>query len=1017
MEGNEGGEHECQVLSLEKEVTLEERNFEDNKIKSNSSKDLTSERVSESKVMDEVVERESDISKKTEISSEEVEDRRIDLSKDEAEKQPVSFEDGNCSDISSSSSEDANSDDSSSSNESVGQPGNGSLVSPACIMYQKDVSTSSVASSSAQRSTSCSLSRENSWVLNHSQMQPKPSGNAQATSYDRYIGDWLRLHPKSRTYSSTTNSSYLARSNAQSMKNYSRAFNTQAFQFAHTNQFHGTTAVRPNIDAAGYTGHVDPREYSMYKPQPLPMQNYSINDPHRDQKNNNSHLNSIEEGSANKPTFSQDNLCKHENKMAGESSTNTPSTNREIKNSDNGRDNGDGNSESGYQDVVPPLTSPPPPVVNVQNYLSNPDTNSPGRNKGTQHPSNLHVSMSINSVNTIETAASTATHPQTISFALPNQANSASTYYLGGHSYMYHDETALQNNVQYMNPSVSTQQPDPVVEHGIKASIRETSAGSGTGTGTHHSNGNGVESSQTDRTVSAQMQQVEDDLHMASSNSKYETYACRIDRDQGDTSVEIPLFSFERPHMRAFHFSWMSFFVGFFAWYAITPLLSEVQDSLDLSKEDIWTSSLCAVAGTVIFRISAGPLCDWIGARWVAGVTLFLTAIPTMATGLVQGAVELCILRLLQGIAGSLFVTGMYWTSSMFTREVAGTANAVVAGWGNLGGGVTQLITGSLLFPLFKWIYGETNLGQSIGIEADPVTKADRAWRTVFIIPALLCFIFSFIVIRFSDDCPKGNYRKLKKLGLKPAVSVKDSFKTGSCDINTWLLFVQYACCFGVELTTANAAPLFFKEEFHQSTESAAAIASIFGWMNLFARGLGGFFGDILNVKLGMRGRLLFQAVVLALQGISIIAFSYINTLSGSIVNMAIFSLFVQASEGSTFGIVPYVNPSVTGSIVGIIGAGGNFGGVLFSLMFRQWDYRHAFNVMGWTCVCSAFLSFFISIKGQSSFFCGTESKKKENQPKHLSDEKEYQGSNTPNINSSAEDRIEQGTIDSVVPK
>ena len=38
----------------------------------------------------------------------------------------------------------------------------------------------------------------------------------------------------------------------------------------------------------------------------------------------------------------------------------------------------------------------------------------------------------------------------------------------------------------------------------------------------------------------------------------------------------------------------------------------------------------------------------------------------------------------------------------MFTKEIAGTANALVGGWGNLGGGVTQLVMGAVLFPLFK---------------------------------------------------------------------------------------------------------------------------------------------------------------------------------------------------------------------------------------------------------------------------------------------------------------------------
>ena len=38
----------------------------------------------------------------------------------------------------------------------------------------------------------------------------------------------------------------------------------------------------------------------------------------------------------------------------------------------------------------------------------------------------------------------------------------------------------------------------------------------------------------------------------------------------------------------------------------------------------------------------------------------------------------------------------------MFVKEVVGTTNALVGGWGNHGGGVTQLVMGSALFPAFK---------------------------------------------------------------------------------------------------------------------------------------------------------------------------------------------------------------------------------------------------------------------------------------------------------------------------
>lgn len=144
-------------------------------------------------------------------------------------------------------------------------------------------------------------------------------------------------------------------------------------------------------------------------------------------------------------------------------------------------------------------------------------------------------------------------------------------------------------------------------------------------------------------------------------------------------------------------------------------------------------------------------------------------------------------------------------------------------GTGNLGGGVTQLVMGSALFPLFKYIARDS---------VDP-PPAEIAWRTVSIVPAVVAFATGAAVFFISDDAPTGNYSDLKKHGSMPEVSAAASFRSGAFNFNTWLLFLQYAACFGVELTMNNAAALYFKDEFELSTESAAAIASIFGWMNL----------------------------------------------------------------------------------------------------------------------------------------------------------------------------------------
>eukprot|EP00977_Amphora_coffeiformis_P030366 scaffold46516_cov183-Amphora_coffeaeformis.AAC.1 len=327
-----------------------------------------------------------------------------------------------------------------------------------------------------------------------------------------------------------------------------------------------------------------------------------------------------------------------------------------------------------------------------------------------------------------------------------------------------------------------------------------------------------------------------------------------------------------------------------------------------------------------------GPLCDMYGARILFAWVLCLAAIPTACTGFIQTSNGLVLLRLCIGLAGSSFVMCQYWTSRMFTKEVVGTANALVGGWGNLGAGVTQLVMGSILFPVFKSI---TNDGET-------------AWRTVCIVPAGIAFATGITIYYISDDCPKGNYSELKQHRNFPNVTIASSFTKAACNANTWLLFLQYACCFGVELTMNNAAALYFRDEFGQSTEAASAIAAIFGWLNLFARGLGGFASDACNYRNGMRGRIVVHTIFLLFEGI-------------------------MAAEGSSYAIVPYIDPPNMGSVSGIIGAGGNVGAVGFGFCFRQLNYSTAFDIMGFSIITSSLLSALIHIRGFTTMFGGKE--------------------------------------------
>lgn len=157
--------------------------------------------------------------------------------------------------------------------------------------------------------------------------------------------------------------------------------------------------------------------------------------------------------------------------------------------------------------------------------------------------------------------------------------------------------------------------------------------------------------------------------------------------------------------MRGLHVAWVFFFLAFMVWFAVAPLLGEIQNDLGLSKKQIRSSSIASDATTIVMRMLIGPVCNKYGARWPMATILILASIPRALTGLVNTAGGLITLRFFIGIASSSFVMAQFWPTRMFTREVAGTANGLVGGWGNLGGPATQLLMGSILFPAFTKVF------------------------------------------------------------------------------------------------------------------------------------------------------------------------------------------------------------------------------------------------------------------------------------------------------------------------
>ena len=147
---------------------------------------------------------------------------------------------------------------------------------------------------------------------------------------------------------------------------------------------------------------------------------------------------------------------------------------------------------------------------------------------------------------------------------------------------------------------------------------------------------------------------------------------------------------------------------------------------------------------------------------------------------------------------------------------------------------------------------------------------------------------------------------------------------------------------------------------------ASSTIAALFGLANLFARGLGGFTSDSLYRKMGFRGR--HWAQMICLFGISVMCmiFSSVrNNIPLAITCLIGFSMCVQAAEGTTYGMVPFLKPSQTGVAAGIVGAGGNAGAVVWGTMFKSITYwPDVFFFMGIAIGFSGLLSLIMEVHG-----------------------------------------------------
>ncbi len=470
---------------------------------------------------------------------------------------------------------------------------------------------------------------------------------------------------------------------------------------------------------------------------------------------------------------------------------------------------------------------------------------------------------------------------------------------------------------------------------------------------------------------------------------------------------KLGLLSFTRK-IKTLHLTWFAFFLTFLVWFNHAPLIASIQETFNLSMQEVKALLIINVALTIPARIIIGMLVDRFGPRVTFSTLLFLSSFICFSFAIADSYTALLASRFALGFVGAGFVIGIRMIGEWFPAKQVGVAEGIYGGWGNFGSAAA-----AMSLPTAALMFG-----------------GDDGWRYAVASTGVITLVYSFIYYKLARNTPKGStYFKPKKTGAMEVTSKGDFFfylvmnipMYAALAVLTWklgpdnlkilgataasaiyiglavlyayqtsqvwrinkhvfkeevpeihrykfkqvaILDLAYFVTFGSELAVISMLPLFFKDTFDLSIVQAGLLASGFAFMNLVARPSGGLFSD----KFGRR-----KMLSLLIAGLAVGYFILAQITSGWPLALAVIatmacSFFVQAGEGAVFAMVPLVKRRMTGQVAGMAGAYGNVGAVTFLTVFSFVSPQIFFLVIaGSAIVCLVAVQFLDEPEGHTA--------------------------------------------------